>query len=141
MNIILITLGCDKNTADSERMLGLIDKSEYCLVSDPEEADVAVVNTCCFIDAAKEESIEAILDMARMKSEGKCRKLIVAGCLSERYKDEIITELPEVDAYIGVKELDRRIKAECGSYDLRTFYMMVSDIIRAIIEAERKPEK
>ncbi|MBR3004598.1 MAG: 30S ribosomal protein S12 methylthiotransferase RimO [Lachnospiraceae bacterium] len=107
MKVFLVSLGCDKNRVDSEEMLGRLSAAGFSFTEDEYEADVIVVNTCCFIDAAKEESIEAILDMARMKSEGKCRKLIVAGCLSERYKDEIITELPEVDAYIGVKELDR----------------------------------
>ncbi|MBQ9814411.1 MAG: 30S ribosomal protein S12 methylthiotransferase RimO [Lachnospiraceae bacterium] len=107
MKVFLVSLGCDKNRVDSEEMLGRLSAAGFSFTEDEYEADVIVVNTCCFIDAAKEESIEAILDMARMKTEGKCRKLIVAGCLSERYKDEIITELPEVDAYIGVKELDR----------------------------------
>ena len=107
MKVFLVSLGCDKNRVDSEEMLGRLSAAGFSFTEDEYEADVIVVNTCCFIDAAKEESIEAILDMARMKTEGRCRKLIVAGCLSERYKDEIITELPEVDAYIGVKELDR----------------------------------
>ena len=107
MKVFLVSLGCDKNRVDSEEMLGRLSAAGFSFTEDEYEADVIVVNTCCFIDAAKEESIESILDMARMKTEGKCRKLIVAGCLSERYKDEIVTELPEVDAYIGVKDIER----------------------------------
>ena len=105
MNIILITLGCDKNTADSERMLGLIDKSEYCLVSDPEEADVAVVNTCCFIESATQESIDKLIELAELK-QGRLKYLICTGCMAQRYKDQIAKEMPEVDAFIGTMSLD-----------------------------------
>ena len=105
MNIAMITLGCDKNTADSERMLGLIDASKYNLTSDIEEADAAIVNTCCFIQSATEESIDKLLELSEYKK-GRLKYLICAGCMAERYKDEIEAELPEVDAFIGTMSLD-----------------------------------
>jgi len=104
-NILLVTLGCDKNTADSERMLGLIDKSEYNLTSDPEEADVAVVNTCCFIESATQESIDKLLELSELKN-GRLKYLICTGCMAQRYKDQIADEIPEVDAFIGTMALD-----------------------------------
>lgn len=105
MNILLVTLGCDKNTADSERMLGLINKSEYSLTTDPEEADVAVVNTCCFIESATQESIDKLLELSAYK-EGRLKYLICTGCMAQRYKEQITKELPEVDAFIGTMSLD-----------------------------------
>ncbi len=110
-NIFFVSLGCDKNKVDSEEMLAYLDAAGFSFVDDEYEADIIIVNTCCFIDDAKEESIETILDMARMKEEGKCQKLVVAGCLSERYKDELIKELPEVDSYIGTSNLKEIIDA------------------------------
>ena len=103
--LFFVSLGCDKNRVDSERMLGLLEAAGFSFTDDEFEADVIVVNTCCFIEDAKMESIDMILEMAAMKTEGKCRKLIVAGCLSERYRDEILSEFPEVDAYIGTSDL------------------------------------
>lgn len=111
MKIFFVSLGCDKNRVDSEEMLGLLSASGFSFCEDEYEADVIVVNTCCFIDAAKEESIENILDMARMKTEGQCKRLIVTGCMAERYKEEIFKELPEVDAIVGVNELPEIIRA------------------------------
>lgn len=105
LNILLVTLGCDKNTADSERMLGLINKSGYNLTSDPEEADVAVVNTCCFIESATQESIDKLLELAELK-QGRLKYLICTGCMAQRYKDQIESELSEVDAFIGTMSLD-----------------------------------
>ena len=105
INICLVSLGCDKNTADSERMLGLLNKNGYGLTTDPEEADVAVVNTCCFIQSATQESIDKLLELAQYK-EGRLKYLICAGCMAQRYKDEISKELPEVDAFIGTMSLD-----------------------------------
>ena len=104
-NIILVTLGCDKNTADSERMLGLINNSEYNLVSDPEEADAAIVNTCCFIESATQESIDKLLELSELK-EGRLKYLICTGCMAQRFKDQIAQELPEVDAFVGTMSLD-----------------------------------
>lgn len=110
--LFLISLGCDKNRVDSERMLGFLEDAGFSFTDDEYDADVILINTCCFIDAAKTESIETILEMASMKTEGKCKKLVVAGCLSERYRDEVLKELPEVDACIGTKDL-RAIVSAC----------------------------
>ncbi|MBO4838598.1 MAG: 30S ribosomal protein S12 methylthiotransferase RimO [Lachnospiraceae bacterium] len=96
-----LSLGCDKNLTDSEAMLGLLQKAGHRFTDDPSEADVIIVNTCSFIGDAKEESIRAILDMAAYKENGKCRALIAAGCLAERYQDQILQELPELDAVLG----------------------------------------
>lgn len=104
-NIVLVTLGCDKNTADSERMLGLINNSEYNLVSDPEEADAAIVNTCCFIESATQESIDKLLELSELKEE-RLKYLICTGCMAQRFKDQIAKELPEVDAFVGTMSLD-----------------------------------
>ena len=101
MKILFISLGCDKNLVDSEVMLGMLTEKGYTLTDDETEADVIVINTCCFIHDAKEESIETILEMAQEKEEGRCRALIVTGCLAQRYKDEILQEIPEVDAILG----------------------------------------
>ena len=89
MNILFISLGCDKNLVDSEVMLGLLDKKGYQIVDSEEDADIIVVNTCCFIHDAKEESIQTILEMAEYKKEGKLKALIVTGCLAQRYQQEI----------------------------------------------------
>jgi ribosomal protein S12 methylthiotransferase len=101
-----ISLGCPKNLVDSEVMMGRLKQEGYELTSDAAEADTLVVNTCGFIDAAKKESVEAILEAARLKSEGKCRRLVVAGCLVERYRDELRAEMPEIDAFIGTSQLN-----------------------------------
>jgi len=100
-----ISLGCPKNLVDSEVMMGRLKQEGYEITSDAAEAETLVVNTCGFIDAAKKESIDAILEAARLKSEGKCQRLIVAGCLVERYRDELRAEMPEVDAFIGTSQL------------------------------------
>lgn len=101
MKVGMISLGCDKNRVDSEVMLGLLLRAGHSIVNRPEEADVIIVNTCGFIDPAKEESVETILEQAQYKKMGKCRLLIVTGCLAQRYSKEIINEIPEVDAVIG----------------------------------------
>ena len=102
-----ISLGCPKNLVDSEVMMGELKLKGYEITGDASEADTLVVNTCGFIDAAKKESIEAILEAARMKSEGKCQRLVVAGCLVERYRDELRAEIPEVDAFIGTSQINQ----------------------------------
>ena len=106
-----ISLGCPKNLVDSEVMMGRLKSEGYEITSDAAEADTLVVNTCGFIDAAKKESVEAILEAARLKSEGKCQRLVVAGCLVERYRDELRAEMPEVDAFIGTSQLDEITRA------------------------------
>jgi ribosomal protein S12 methylthiotransferase len=102
-----ISLGCPKNLVDSEVMMGHLQRNGYQLTSDASEADTLVVNTCGFIDAAKKESVEAILEAARLKADGKAKRLVVAGCLVERYRDELKLELPEVDAFIGTNQLEQ----------------------------------
>lgn len=111
MNILFISLGCDKNLVDSEVMLGLLDKKGYQIVDSEEDADIIVVNTCCFIHDAKEESIQTILEMAEYKKEGKLKALIVTGCLAQRYQQEIIDEIPEVDAVVGTTSYDHIVEA------------------------------
>lgn len=108
MKLGLISLGCSKNTVDSENMLGILVKEKQLeLVEDLEEADVVIVNTCAFINDAKEESIQTILEMADYKKDGNLKKLVVCGCLSERYKDELIKEIPEIDAVVGTGDVDK----------------------------------
>lgn len=111
MKVLLISLGCDKNLVDSEVMLGLLNKAGHQLTNDETEADVVVVNTCAFISDAKEESINTIIEMGELKKTGKLKKLIVAGCLSQRYKDEIMKELPEIDVIIGATNYDKIVEA------------------------------
>ena len=111
MNVLFISLGCDKNLVDSEVMLGLLDKKGYQIVDSEEDADIIVVNTCCFIHDAKEESIQTILEMAEYKKEGKLKALIVTGCLAQRYQQEIIDEIPEVDAVLGTTSYDHIVEA------------------------------
>lgn len=108
--ILFISLGCDKNLVDSEVMLGLLHKAGFALTDDEREADVIVVNSCCFIGDAKEESINTILDMARYKEIGMCKALVVTGCLAERYKEEVLTEMPEVDAVVGTSSYDHIVE-------------------------------
>ncbi len=106
MKIFFISLGCDKNLVDSEVMLGLIRDRGFELTNDESEADIIVVNTCCFIHDAKEESINTILEMAEYKKNGSLKGLIVSGCLAQRYKDDILAEIPEVDALLGTTSYD-----------------------------------
>ena len=110
MKILFISLGCDKNLVDSEVMLGLLTKHGYTLTDDETQADVIVINTCCFIHDAKEESINTILEMAQYK-EQNLKALVVAGCLAERYKDEILKEIPEIDAVLGTTSYDSIVEA------------------------------
>lgn len=106
-----VSLGCPKNLVDSEVMMGLLDRAGARLTSRPEEAEILVVNTCSFIDTAKQESVDTILEMARHKTAGSAKKLIVAGCLVERYRDEIRKNIPEVDAVVGTGELESILEA------------------------------
>lgn len=100
-NVLCVSLGCDKNLVDSEKMLGLLNEAGYRVAQEESEADAIVVNTCCFIHDAKEESVETILEMAEWKKKGRLKALIVTGCMAQRYQDEIQQEIPEVDAVIG----------------------------------------
>src|SRR5215813_8884314 len=106
-----VSLGCPKNLVDSEVMLGTLARQGYSITSQKEDADVIVVNTCGFIDTAKKESIDTILEMAELKTQGNCKKLVVAGCLAERYRSEIQKEIPEIDFIFGPDELGRVLEA------------------------------
>lgn len=106
MNILMVSLGCDKNLCDSETMLGLLKAEHYNITNNEEEADIIIINTCSFIQDAMEESIQTILEMAELKKK-RLKYLIVSGCLSERYKDEIFTEIPEIDACLGTTSFDK----------------------------------
>src|SRR5947208_4990852 len=102
-----VSLGCPKNLVDSEVMLGMLTRQGYAITPRKEDADIIVVNTCGFIDSAKQESIDTILEMAALKTDGNCKKLVVAGCLAERYRSEILKEIPEIDFIFGPDELRR----------------------------------
>ena len=106
MKILCVSLGCDKNLVDTEMMLGLLNKDGYTFTDDEYEADVILINTCCFIGDAKEESVNTILEMAELKKTGQCKALIVAGCMAQRYKEEIMQEIPEVDGILGTSTYD-----------------------------------
>ncbi|HEY9574172.1 MAG TPA: 30S ribosomal protein S12 methylthiotransferase RimO, partial [Lachnospiraceae bacterium] len=101
MKLLFISLGCDKNLVDSEEMLGILTSAGIEITNEESEADIIIINTCCFIHDAKEESVENILEMSKYKTEGKCKALIVTGCMAQRYKEEIRQEIPEVDAVLG----------------------------------------
>jgi ribosomal protein S12 methylthiotransferase len=111
MNVLFISLGCDKNLVDTEVMLGLLAKKGYQMIDDETQADVIVINTCCFIHDAKEESIQTILEMAEYKKTGPLKALVVTGCLAQRYQDEIVKEIPEVDAVLGTTSYDKIVEA------------------------------
>ena len=106
LKLFCVSLGCDKNLVDTEKMLGLLNREGYTFTDDEQEADGILINTCCFIGDAKEESVNTILEMARLKEEGRCRALVVAGCLAQRYKKEILDEIPEVDGILGTTSCD-----------------------------------
>ncbi len=111
MKVLFVSLGCDKNRVDTEVMLGLLVQRGFEITGDEQEADVIVVNTCSFIGDAKEESIDTILEMARQKETGRCKALVAAGCLAERYREEILAELPELDAVVGTASYDHIVEA------------------------------
>lgn len=116
INVGMVTLGCDKNRVDAELMLGVLSDDEYEIVNDEDQADVIIVNTCAFIDSAKQESIDTILEMAKKKETGQCKILIASGCLAQRYSSELLSEIPELDAVVGVGN-----------------YMEIGSIIRKLI--------
>src|SRR5580765_1351461 len=114
MKVRMISLGCPKNLVDSEVMLGLAQQGGHELTPDAAEAEVIVVNTCAFIDSAKQESIDTILEMAQHKKDGACRRLIVTGCMAERYRDELKREIPEIDAVLGTGQVPEIVGAITG---------------------------
>ena len=105
-NVHIVTLGCSKNNVDSSMMYSLLDKNKYQMVNEASQADILIVNTCGFIDAAKEESIDTILESVEYKNEGKCKKVLLSGCLAQRYPEELIKEIPEIDGIIGTGNID-----------------------------------
>lgn len=111
MKILFISLGCDKNLVDTEMMLGMLTQKGYSITDDENEADVVVINTCCFINDAKEESINTILEMSELRKDGRIKALIVAGCLAQRYHEEIQKEIPQVDAIVGTTAIDAIVDA------------------------------
>jgi len=114
LKIGMVSLGCPKNLVDSEVMLGLAQKAGHEFTDNPAAADVLVVNTCAFIDAAKQESIDTILEMAQHKKDGACQRLVVTGCLAERYRNDLVKEIPEIDAVLGTGEVPEIVKAIAG---------------------------
>lgn len=136
MNVLFISLGCDKNLVDTEVMLGLLASKGYQMTDDETQADVIVINTCCFIHDAKEESIQSILEMAEYKKEGKLKALIVTGCLAQRYKNEIVEEIPEVDAVLGTTSYDKIVEAIDEA--LKGHVMVEMTDIDALPEVETK---
>lgn len=110
-SVYFVSLGCDKNLVDSEYMIGILRDHGFLITNEEEKADIMVVNTCCFINDAKEESIQAILEMAEYKKSGSCKALLVAGCLAQRYQQEIRKEIPEVDAVLGTNSYDEIVHA------------------------------
>lgn len=123
--VSIVSLGCARNLVDSEVMAGLLAQNQYTLVHQPEDADIVLVNTCGFIDAAKAESIDTIVEIGRLKEEGKLKKLVVAGCLSQRYPEELARELSEVDLFVGTGEVPRiaEILREHDRYSARRQYV------------------
>src|SRR3954465_10412922 len=105
--VYFVSLGCPKNLVDSQVMLGLLEKEKYSITDQPNDAEVIIVNTCSFIQASKEESIETILEMAQLKESAKCKVLVASGCLSQRYSKELENEMPEVDMFIGTGQYHR----------------------------------
>lgn len=138
MNILFISLGCDKNLVDTEVMLGLLASRGYQMVDDETVADVIVVNTCCFIHDAKEESIQNILDMAEYKKEGKLKALVVTGCLAQRYQQEILDEIPEVDAVLGTTSYDKILDAIDEALEGKHFLEMEDIDALPVVETHRQ---
>src|SRR3954463_8001406 len=115
MKIGFVSLGCPKNLVDSEVMMGLSQEGGHTLTANPAEADVLIVNTCAFIDSAKEESVNTILELAEFKKTGACKRLVVTGCLGERYRDELKTQIPEIDAVLGTGDVPEIVGAIEGA--------------------------
>jgi ribosomal protein S12 methylthiotransferase len=115
LKIGLVSLGCPKNLVDGEVMLGLAQQAGHEITAEAGEADVIVVNTCAFIDGAKQESVDAILEMAALKTDGRCQRLVVTGCLAERYRDDLRVEIPEIDAVLGTGEVPAIVEAIAGA--------------------------
>lgn len=129
-NIGMVSLGCAKNQTDAETMLAILKDDGYAIVNNPDDADIIIVNTCGFIDSAKQESINAILEMAEYKTDGRCKLLIATGCLAERYSKDIADELPEVDAILGTGDYDRIAEVIKSAFESDTMPVITDNIDR-----------
>ena len=139
MKILFISLGCDKNLVDTEMMLGMLGREGFSFTDDEAEAEIIVVNTCCFIQDAKEESINTILEMAEWKKTGKAKALLVCGCLAQRYKEEIQKEIPEVDCILGTTAIDQIAEAVKEVLEGKAIGMEhVSDINRKPVQGQKR---
>jgi len=127
--VSFVSLGCDKNLVDSEHMLGLLNQGGFTLTGEEQKADVIVVNTCCFIEDAKKESIENILEVAQYKETGNCKALIVTGCMAQRYKEEILNEIEEVDAVVGTTSYDKIVDIANGILEQKGLRTQSFDLI------------
>ena len=136
VKVLLTSLGCDKNLVDAEMMLGLLSEAGYELTDDEELAEAIIVNTCCFIMDAKEESINSLISYGRLKEEGNCRVLIAAGCLAQRYAEEIHKELPEVDAVVGTASFDHIAEVLKSCLDMKPADSL-EDMSRAVYGKKR----
>lgn len=136
--VAFTSLGCDKNRVDSEVMLGILKKAGYTPVAEERDADIIVVNTCCFIQDALEESIETILELAKYKAEGRCKGLIVAGCLSQRYREEFFQELPEVDAILSTGAYEEIVQAADRILEGEKEFVIEEDIDHKMDEEHSK---
>ena len=135
MNLLFISLGCDKNLVDTEKMLGILGKEGYSFVDDENEADIVVVNTCCFIGDAKEESINTILQMAELKKNGRLKALIVTGCLAQRYKQEILEEIPDgACLQLGIGGMPNAVGALIAKSDLKDLGVHTEMYVDAFVD-------
>ncbi|WP_305767094.1 30S ribosomal protein S12 methylthiotransferase RimO [Candidatus Epulonipiscium viviparus] len=132
--VTFLSLGCDKNLVDSEHMLGLLNEGGFVLISEEDKAEVIIVNTCCFIDDAKQESIDSILEVAQYKKTGNCKALIVTGCMAERYKTELLEEMPEVDAVVGTTSYDKIVHIARNVLDQNEVKQHFEDVNRPHLE-------
>ncbi len=137
MKIMFISLGCDKNLVDTEQMMGILRDRGFEFTDDEEQADAIVINTCCFIHDAKQESIDTILEMAALKERGRCRALVVTGCLAQRYRNEMLEEIPEVDALLGTSSGDKIAEAVISVLDGKG-YQAVDDTDRMVRTDSRR---
>ena len=137
MKIMFISLGCDKNLVDTEMMLGMLAEKGYQFTDDEQEAEIVVVNTCCFIGDAKEESINTLIEIGRLKETANVKMLIAAGCLAQRYRKEIREQIPEVDVIIGTMAIDKIVEA-VEEYQTKQYTTFVEDIDRTPVSGKRR---
>lgn len=135
MKIFFVSLGCDKNLSDSEQMLGILTRNGHEITGSEEEAEAIIVNTCCFIKDARDESVQTILEMAEYRKTGPCRAFIVTGCMAQRYRQEILDEIPEVDAVLGTASYDAILQALAAA-DHKERYSLFRDIDHLVQDAE-----